>query len=128
MRGARLSLAGHFRARSRPVSTDADAFARAAIRTICAASVTPAVGRRAYERCLAAIAFGATARAGFRHPGKAQAIDFIWRERERLAADLEAAPDPVAFLGTLPWIGPVTTPRLGRELGLLADAPERATA
>ena len=104
--------------------TGADAFARAAIRAICHASVAPPVGERAFERCLRALAFGATARAAFRHPGKAQAIDTIWRERERLAAALAEADDALAFLDTLPWIGPATRRRLAAELGLAADAPE----
>jgi hypothetical protein len=104
--------------------TGADAFARAAIRAICHASVAPPVGERAFERCLRALAFGATARAAFRHPGKAQAIDTIWPERERLAAALASADDAFAFLDTLPWIGPATRRRLAAELGLAVDAPE----
>ena len=105
-------------------SIGADAFARAAVRAICHASVTPSVGERAAERCARALAFGATARAAFRHPGKAQAIDTIWQERERLAAALAEADDALAFLDTLPWIGPATRRRLAAELGLAADAPE----
>jgi hypothetical protein len=107
-----------------PASTRADAFARAAVRAICHASVTPSVGERTAERCMRALAFGATARAAFRHPGKAQAIDTIWRERERLAAALAEAADALAFLDTLPGIGPATRRRLAAELGLAADAPE----
>jgi len=111
-----------------PAPTGADAFARAAIRAICAASVEPAVGERTFERCLRALAFGSTARAAFRHPGKAGAIDTIWRERERLAAAFATADDPLAFLDTLPWIGPATRRRLAAELGLEAEAPEPGRA
>jgi hypothetical protein len=107
-----------------PALADAGAFARAAVRAICYASVTPSVGERAAERCLRALSFGSTARAAFRHPGKAGAIDTIWKERERLAAALAEADDPLAFLDTLPWIGPATRRRLAAELGLAVDGPE----
>src|SRR3712207_2947350 len=79
---------------------DADAFARAAIFAICAASVTPAVAQRTCERCLRALASGSSARLGFRHPGKADAIDRIWRERHRLYRDYAASADKLAFLAT----------------------------
>ena len=99
----------------------ADEFARHVIGTICHASVTPAIGRRTYERCMRALDLGSTARVAFRHPGKANAIDLIWRERERLFAEYDASPDKLAFLATLPWIGPVTKHSLARRLGLFAE-------
>ena len=99
----------------------ADEFARHVISTICHASVTPAIGRRAYERCMRALALGSTARIGFRHPGKADAIDLIWRERERLFRQYDSCSDKLAFLATLPWIGPVTKHSLARRLGLFAE-------
>ncbi len=99
----------------------ADEFAQHVIGTICYASVTPAIGRRAYERCMRALHLGSTARMGFRHPGKADAIDLIWRERESLFRQYDACPDKFAFLATLPWIGPVTKHSLARRLGLFAE-------
>jgi hypothetical protein len=99
----------------------ADEFAQHVISTICHASVTPAIGRRAYERCMRALALGSTARIGFRHPGKADAIDLIWRERERLFRQYDSCSDKLAFLATLPWIGPVTKHSLARRLGLFAE-------
>ena len=62
--------------------------------------------------------------AGFRHPGKAEAIDLIWRERHRLHRDYLGSNDKVAFLSTLPWIGPVTRGRLAWNLGLLKSPSE----
>ncbi|WP_230531345.1 hypothetical protein [Microvirga roseola] len=106
----------------------ADEFAQQVIRTICHASVTPSVGRHSFERCMRALAFGSTARAGFRHPGKADAIDLIWRERARLFADYAASADKLAFLATLPWIGPVTKHSLARRLGIFAEGREKAVA
>ncbi len=105
---------------------DAEGFARAVILTICQASVTPRVGQMTYERCLRALATGSTARLGFRHPGKADAIDRIWRERARLYRDYLASPDKLAFLATLPWIGPVTRRSLAWRLGLVSATSETA--
>jgi hypothetical protein len=102
-----------------PVS--AEEFAFKAILAICGGGVSAAVGRRAYERCRRALALGATVRIGFRHPGKADAVDRIWRERVRLHREYLAAADKLAFLDELPWIGPVTTQRLARGLGLLDE-------
>ena len=89
---------------------DADAFACAVILAICTASVTPSVGRRTYGRCLRALAAGATARLGFRHPG-----------------DYAASADKLGYLATLPWIGPMTRHAAAWNLGLTgaADEPER---
>jgi hypothetical protein len=106
----------------------ADEFAQHSIYAICRASVTPAVGQRAFERCMRALAFGSTTRLGFRHPGKAEAIDLIWRERERLYGEYLASPDKLAYLATLPWVGPVTKHSLARQLGLLAEHDHRAVA
>jgi hypothetical protein len=106
----------------------ADEFARYVIHTICHASVTPAVGRRTYERCLRALAFGSTTRLGFRHPGKADAIDLIWRERSRFYGEYLESRDKLAYLATLPWIGPVTKHSLARRLACRAEAEHRAVA
>jgi hypothetical protein len=106
----------------------ADDFARSVIATICHASVTSSVGRRTFERCMRSLAFGSTARVGFRHPGKASAIDQIWREREQLFHDYMASTDKLRFLSTLPWIGPVTKYSLARRLGLEAPEAHKAVA
>ena len=100
---------------------DAVSFARAVILAICKASVAPRVGRLTYERCLRALASGSTARLGFRHPGKADAVDEIWRERDRLYREYCMSADKLGFLTTLPWIGPVTLQSLAWDLGILND-------
>ncbi|HEY8382016.1 MAG TPA: hypothetical protein VIL09_07705 [Microvirga sp.] len=107
--------------------SDAEAFARTVIFAICHASVAPVFGRRLYERCLIALTTGSTARLGFRHSGKAEAVDAIWRDRHRLYREYAASRDKGAFLATLPWIGPVTRRALGQRLGLDA-ASGRAAA
>ncbi len=106
----------------------ADEFAQQVIETICHASVTPAIGRRTFERCMRALDCGSTARAGFRHPAKAEAIDSIWREREQFFEHYKAAADKLRFLASLPGIGPVTKHSLARRLGVYALQAERAVA
>jgi hypothetical protein len=106
----------------------ADEFAQHVIEAICHASVTPGVGRRTFERCMRALSLGSTARVGFRHPAKAEAIDRVWRERERLFEDYNASPDKLQFLATLPWVGPATKHSLARRLGVYAEHRQRAVA
>lgn len=106
----------------------AEDFARHVIFAICQASVTPSVGRRAFGQCMRALEMGATARLGFRHPTKADAIDRVWCERARLFRDYGASNDKLAYLTTLPWIGPATKRTLARRLGLLAAQDHRAVA
>lgn len=106
----------------------ADDFARSVIATICHASVTASVGRRTFERCMRSLDFGSTARVGFRHPGKAAAIDAVWQDRDRLFHDYTASTDKLRFLSTLPWIGPVTKHSLARRLGLEATEEHKAVA
>ncbi len=113
---------------------EAEAFARAVIFTICSIGVPAHQARRTYERCMAALDQGGTARMGFRNPSRADAIDAIWRERERFHSGYRAAEDRVAWLETLPGIGPVMKHRLHLALELFEDegsarraAPEERT-
>ena len=103
----------------------AEDFAHQAILSICGAGVSAGVAQRAYARCRRALALGATVRIGFRYPGKADAIDRIWRERAQLYRGYKAAPDKFAYLDTLPWIGPATRRRLADRLGLFAERTDR---
>ncbi len=100
---------------------EAEAFARAVIFTICSIGVPAHQARRTYERCMAALTRGGTARMGFRNPSRADAIDTIWRERARFHRGYRAADDRVAWLETLPGIGPVMKHRLHLALGLFED-------
>jgi hypothetical protein len=58
-------------------------------------------------------------------PGKADAIDRIWRDRARLYGAYLAAADKLAALDELPWIGPVTKRALARSLGLSDGQADR---
>ena len=88
---------------------EAETFARAVIFTICSIGVPAHQARRTYERCMAALVQGGTARMGFRNPSRADAIDAVWRER-------------VAWLETLPGIGPVMKHRLNVALDLFDES------
>lgn len=110
------------------VPETAEEFAQSVIATICHASVTPDVGRRAFARCMRALELGSTSRIGFRHPAKAAAIDRIWREREQLFRDYTACSDKLRFLDQLPGIGAVSKHSLARRLGLYGKLSGKAVA
>jgi hypothetical protein len=128
MRNSANAFQGDVSGQEITVPETADDFAQHVIEAICLASVTPAVGRRTFERCMRALDFGSTTRVGFRHPGKAAAIDHIWREREHLFSEYNASSDKLHFLATLPWVGPVTKYSLARRLGFVAEHRDRAVA
>lgn len=128
MRNGASTFQGDISGAETPGPETADDFAQHVIETICHASVTPAIGRRTFERCMRALSVSSTARVSFRHPAKAEAIDRIWRERERLFDEYTASPDKLRYLTTLPGIGPVTKHSLARRLGVYAAHGERAVA
>ena len=128
MRNGASAFQGDISGAETPAPETADEFAQHVIETICHASVTPAIGRRTFERCMRALSFGYTTRVGLRHPAKAEAIDKVWREREHLFEEYTASPDKLQYLATLPWIGPVTKHSLARRLGIYAAHGERAVA
>jgi hypothetical protein len=128
MRNGANAFQGDISGAEVPAPEMADEFAQHVIETICHASVTPAIGRRTFERCMRALSFGSTARVGFRHPAKAEAVDRVWRERERLFDEYTASSDKLQYLATLPWIGPVTKHSLARRLGVHAAHGDRAVA
>jgi len=128
MRYGAAAFQGSIASAEAAVPETADEFAQHVIDAICHASVTASVGRRTFERCMRALALGSTARVGFRHPAKAEAIDMIWRERERLFDEYTASPDKLRYLATLPWVGPVTKHSLARRLGVYAAHGEQAVA
>ena len=92
-------------------------FAREAIYVICNSGMRNSVARITFERCMRALEAKISVATVFRHPGKAVAIDTIWKIRNKLFAHYRAAADPVAFLETLPWIGPITKFHLAKNFG-----------
>ena len=97
--------------------TGADEFAEHAVYVICNSGMKNAVALPIFERCMVALRSGSSASIAFGHPGKRAAIDQIWGDREALFAGYRAAPDQLAFLLGLPWIGGVTVYHLAKNLG-----------
>lgn len=66
--------------------------------------------------------------SAYRHNGKAKAIDRLWAERESLFHSymaLATNAERLAFLGDLPWIGPITRYHLAKNFGLQVIKPDR---
>ncbi len=128
MRHGASAFQGDISGTETSVPETADEFAQHVIDTICHASVTPAVGRRTFERCMRALSFGSTARVGFRPRALGGASDCFGRARAPLFEEYTASPDKLRFLAALPWVGPVTKHSLARRLGVYAAHGERAVA
>lgn len=92
-------------------------FAAEAIYVICNSGMSNRVAVPIFERCMAALRRGESAKTVFGHKDKAAAIDKIWRLRRRLFRELRQADDLVEFCATLPWVGPVTKFHLAKNLG-----------
>lgn len=63
--------------------------------------------------------------AVIRHPGKRAAVERGLAHKGEWFAALLAAEDKLAFLESLPWIGPVTKYHLARNLGIDVVKPDR---
>jgi hypothetical protein len=100
-----------------PAPATAEEFASQAIYVICNSGMRNTVAASIYDRCMAALNDEVSVRSVFRHPGKSTAIDIIWNNRSRLFEELQQTADPLAYLRTLPWIGPITSLHLWKNLG-----------
>lgn len=103
---------------------NANAFASEAIYVICNSGMSNKVAVPIFERCMRALRQGRSAKTEFGHPGKAEAIDEIWRRRRSLFRKYHEAEDLIAFCETLPWIGGVTRYHLGKNLGADVAKPD----
>lgn len=118
------------------VPGSAEDFARETIWVICNSGMKHTIARQIYDRCTEALQAGLPVSSSardlidpslpkvFGHPGKSQAIDGIWRDRTRLFTEYLAAPDKVAFCGSLPWIGGVTKYHLAKNFGADVAKPD----
>lgn len=59
------------------------------------------------------------------HRGKREAIERAIKEHQEWFTKLQVASDKLAFLDTLPWIGPITKYHLARNVGLDVVKPDR---
>lgn len=104
--------------------TNADQFAAEAIYVICNSGMANRVAVPIFERCMLALRRGQSATLAFGHPGKAAAIDAIWKRRRKLFRKLREADDLIEFCATLPWLGPVTKYHLAKNLGADVAKPD----
>jgi hypothetical protein len=101
-----------------------DQFALEAIFVICNSGMKNTVARGIFTRSTAALLEGQPVFSVFKHPGKAAAIETIWRDRAQLLAGYLAAPDKLAYLAALPWIGDITKYHLAKNFGADVAKPD----
>lgn len=104
--------------------SSADDFAELAIFVIINGGLNATVAVQIQLRCLNALKASLSAASVFGHPGKAQAVDHVWSERQRLFDSYRTAHDQVDFLQTIPWIGPVLALHLAKLLGSDVAKPD----
>ena len=102
----------------------AAAFATEAIYVICNSGLANSVAVPVFERCMAALLSGQSATTVFGHPGKASAIDRIWKKRASLFRQLQKSDDLIAFCASLPWTGKITKFHLAKNLGADVAKPD----
>lgn len=102
----------------------AEGFAQEAVFVICNSGMRHTVAVGIFRRCMTALYAGTAVSAVFRHPGKVAAIEQIWRERAALFDAYFAAPDRLAFLEGLPWIGGITKYHLAKNFGADVAKPD----
>ncbi len=85
------------------------------------------IARKIWDKVRPWCQLGLSASDRFGHAGKATAIDEVFRRRfDLFSAYLSTADDGrVAFLETLPWIGPITKWHLAKNLGMNVCKPDR---
>jgi hypothetical protein len=104
--------------------TTAKQLAGEAIYVICNSGMSNRVAVPIYERCMIALHAGQSASTVFGHPGKAKAIDWIWRRRRTLLREFRSTDDLVGFCASLPWLGQVTKFHLAKNLGVDVAKPD----
>ena len=103
---------------------DGDAFAEQAVYVICNSGMRVTIAEPIYRRCMAALRAGEAVSGVFGHPGKVAAIEHVWQGREAIYLQYLQSEDPIAFLQTLPWIGPVVRYHLAKNLGADVAKPD----
>ena len=68
---------------------------------------------------------GHSAHLVFGHKGKADAINYVWANKDRLFAEYQSAIDKIAYLRSLPWIGNITCWHLAKNYGFDVAKPDR---
>lgn len=104
--------------------SNAEDFVREVIFVICNSGMKNTVAAGIFLRCMAALQTGLDVRQVFRHPGKSAAIAKVWAERSALFDEYQQAPDSLAFMAALPWIGEITKYHLAKNFGLDVAKPD----
>lgn len=103
---------------------NAEDFASEAIYVICNSGMANRIALPIFEDCMSALRSGQSSKTVFGHPGKSDAIDYIWRKRRSLYRKLLRADDLIEYCETLPWIGPITKFHLAKNLGADVAKPD----
>ena len=98
--------------------------AAAAIYVICNSGMSNRTALMIFKRCMGALKAGLSARTVYGHPGKAAAIDDVWRRRRSLLRDFKATADVIEFCAKVPWVGPITKFHLAKNLGVDVAKPD----
>ncbi|QFT76013.1 hypothetical protein FIU90_00520 [Erythrobacter sp. THAF29] len=106
------------------MTADAENFASEAIYVICNSGMGNRIALPIFQDCMIALRAGHSCKTVFGHPGKSDAIDYIWKERRALFRKLMKADDLIEFCAKLPWIGPVTKFHLAKNLGADVAKPD----
>ncbi|AOG03436.1 hypothetical protein [Bosea sp. RAC05] len=101
-----------------------DDFALETIFVICNSGMKFEIARKIFDKVKVALLAGESAFSVFRHPGKAGAIDRIWKDREYLHRGFLLAADRLEFLAALPWIGQITKYHLAKNFGVDVAKPD----
>lgn len=108
----------------KPPKTAKD-FIRAAIWVILCSGMKEQIARIIERRVWAAIDAGKPVKGNvLGKSSKADAIDTIWRDRERLFREWQQAANKVEFCRSLPWIGKITKWHLAKKLGVDCAKPD----
>ena len=83
------------------------------------------VAAKIWERILHAHDCGEPFSSAFGHAGKVQALEDVLYNRHEWFARYQEAEDKLAFLESMPWIGPITKYHLAKNLGLDYCKPDR---
>lgn len=83
------------------------------------------VARGIWAKVRPAVEGGGSAGDVFGHKGKSAAIDYVYRDRERLLGEYLASEDKLAFIASMPWIGEITKFHLAKNYGLNTSKPDR---
>jgi hypothetical protein len=103
---------------------DADEFASEVIFVIVNSGMRFTVARGIYDRVMGALRDGVPVRLAFNHLGKVLAIEELWLNRRGRFSDYKRAADKLAYLETLPWIGPITKYHAAKNFGLQYAKPD----